>query len=522
MQEGQMATWHSSGNLTGVMAAVLGVALVIVTWATPISAQTLISGLSSNPDGGNPSDPLAVTACNGAPQEGALYRNSETEPYLAVNPARPSNMIAGWHQDRWSNGAAQSLGAAFTVDGGATWRQVVIPFTRCSGGLPGSTGDFERGSDPWISFGPTGTAYYMALATDKAVGENAMLVARSTDGGATWSQPTAIAHNPSQDSAGHAVFHDKNSITADPLDAHFVYATWTLFRTGFVSLVFARSADGGVTWSPARPIATMGSVDKSELAFFRQGAQIVVLPNGTLINIFYRALFDFATRTGRTEQVILRSTDRGRRWSRVDTPVAQFESASAIDPELGIPVRDSGQLPSAGVNRTTGQIYVAWQDAAANSLGAVGVFVARSDDGGLTWSSPVRVNQGTSADVQAFLPVVSVNDRGVVAVLFYDFRNDVLDDAPLSTDVYLSLFDPSLNFLSERRLTSTSFDMRQMVLTEGGYFAGDYVGLAAAGSDFVAAFTRGNLLGLPVVPPQEGLSVDTNNRQDIVFVRQSP
>jgi len=518
-----MTFWHSwLGNLNGVVGAVFGVALLTVAWATPISAQTPISGLSSNPDGGNPNDPLAVTACNGSPQEGKLYRNSETEPYLAVNPVQPSNMIAGWHQDRWDNGAAQSLGAAYTVNGGVTWQQVVIPFTRCSGGLPGSTGDFERGSDPWISFGPTGTAYYMALVEDTAVGENAMLVARSSDGGATWSQPTAIAHSPAQDPGAHSLFHDKNSLTADPHDARFVYATWTLFRTGVVSLVFARSTDGGLTWSPARPIATMGSVDKSLRAYFRQGAQIVVLPNGTLVNVFYRALFDPATGNSGTEQVILRSTDRGLHWTRADTPVARFEAASAIDPELEIFVRDAATLPSAAVNRTTGQIYVAWQDAAANSQGAVGVFVARSDDGGLTWSPPVRVNQATSADVQAFLPAVAVNNRGVVAVLFYDFRNDVLGDAPLSTDVHLSLFDPSLNFLGERRLTGTSFDMRQMVLTVRGYFPGDYVGLAAAGSDFVAAFTRSNPLGLPVVFPQEPLSVDTNNRQDIVFVRQSP
>ena len=65
--------------------------------------------------------------------------------------------------------------------------------------------------------------------------------------------------------------------------------------------------------------------------------------------------------------------------------------------------------------------------------------------------------------------------------------------------------------------------MRQMVLTGSrGYFPGDYVGLATAGSDFVAAFTVSNELGLPVLFPQNnnGVFVDSHNRQDIVFVRQ--
>jgi len=61
--------------------------------------------------------------------------------------------------------------------------------------------------------------------------------------------------------------------------------------------------------------------------------------------------------------------------------------------------------------------------------------------------------------------------------------------------------------------------MRQMVIA-GGFFPGDYVGLATAGSDFVAAFTIANDLGLPVdVPDNSVLSVDNNNRQDIVFKR---
>ena len=512
-----------AGNSAVLRAVVLGVGVLTTTVGpVPASAETLISGLSMNPDGGDPDDPLAVTACNGAPQVGGLYRNSESEPYIAVNPAMPGNMIAGWHQDRWTDGGAQSLGAAYTLDGGVSWRQVVIPFTRCAGGAPGSAGDYERGSDPWISFSPNGTAHYMALVFDRSVNENAMVVARSTNGGATWTAPTVIARHPGRDATLRSISHDKNTLTVDPHDSRFVYATWTLFRAGVVSLVFARSTDGGVTWSPAKPIATMGSVAQSLKATFRQGAQVLVLPDGTLVNVFFRFLFDPATGNVGAEQAILRSTDRGLHWTRVDTPVSPFVPASAFDLELNIPVRDAGTLPSAAVNRTTGQIYVAWQDARANSQGLVGVFIVRSDDGGLTWSKPVRANQGTNDTVQTFLPTVEVNDKGVVGVLFYDFRNDLPGDEPLNTDVYVSTFDSSLNFLGEQRLTSTSFDMRQMVLTERGYFPGDYVGLAADGSDFVAAFTRTNPLGLPVQFPQDPLWVDSNNRQDIIFVRQAP
>lgn len=514
----------TSGSSALLRAAALGAA-VLVAAAVPGAARAqtvLISGLSTNPDGGNPNDPLAVTTCNGGPQQGVVYRNSETEPHIAVNPANPNNMIAGWHQDRWSNGSAQSLGAAYTTNGGVSWTRVTVAFTRCSGGTPGSTGEYERGSDPWISFGPDGTAHYMALVSKQSVNENAMTVARSTDGGATWSAPIVIARNPAQDPTGRSLFHDKNTITADPYDSRLVYATWTLFRTGITSVVVSRSTDGGLTWGPAVPVATMGSTKPGETAVFRQGAQIVVLPDRSLVNAYFRILFNNATGQVKFEQAVLRSTDQGRHWTRVDSRVASFASTNAVDPELGVPVRDAGEIPSIAVNRSSGHLYMSWQDANANAEGLASVVVARSVDGGATWSAPVRVNQAVPASVQAFLPIVAVNSAGMVGVLFYDFRKDVLGDAPLSTDVWLSMFDAQLNYLGERRLTPSSFDMRQMVITGArGYFPGDYVGLSSVGSEFVAAFTVANNLGLPVGFPQNnnGLFVDSNDRQSILFVR---
>ena len=248
---------------THFLIGALGLTVLVASiWPTDARAQVVpISGLSVNPDGGDPNDPIAVTACNGAPSSAsfiAIARPSRTSQSTQSNTA---NMIAGWHQDRWSTGGAQSLGAAYTTDGGASWQQVVIPFTRCSGAALRSAGDYERASDPWISFSPNGTAHYMALVTDTSVNENAMVASRSTDGGATWSPPIVIARNPAQDSVARSPFHDKNTITADPHDSQFVYATWTLFRTGITSLLFARSTDGGLTWSHPVPIATMGSVE---------------------------------------------------------------------------------------------------------------------------------------------------------------------------------------------------------------------------------------------------------------------
>lgn len=488
-------------------------------------AQTPISGASPNPDGGDPTDPFAVTACNGAPQTGLVYRNSETEPYIAVNPTNSENMIAGWHQDRWSTGGGQSLGTAVTLDGGLSWHQVILPFTRCSGGT-GNAGDFERASDPWISFSTDGTAHYMSLSFKDSVSENAMVTARSADGGLTWSAPVIIARSPAQDGVLRSLFHDKNSITADPHNPDIVYATWTLFRTGNTSLLVARSTDGGRRWGPAIPIATYEGGDPREIVFFRQGAQIVVDPNtGTLYNAFYRIILNQNSGQVRLDHALFRSDDQGKHWTRRDLPVAQFNSTNAVDPDFGIPVRDAGEIPDIAI-APSGKLYLSWQD--MNPITKlVTSLVSMSDDGGDTWSTPVPVSHNAAnVNVQTFLPMVSVNNEGLVGVLFYDFRNDALGDATLDTDVWLSLFTEDLGFVAERRLTTQSMDFRQSVITGArGYFPGDYVGLDTAGPDFVAAFTQNNDLGLPVAFPQPaptGPSVDVNNRTDIVFARVTP
>ena len=501
--------------------AILVLALVTVP-VLAVVQTTPISDLSPYPVAGDPNDPQDATQCNGAPQIGVLYRNSETEPHIAVNPTNPDNMIAAWHQDRWSTGAAQGLGAAYTFDGGQTWTEVNIPFTRCSGAQPGSAGDFERASDPWVSFSPDGSAHYMALVADDSVTENGMISATSRDGGVTWEEPVPIKLSPAQDPVFASLFHDKNTLTADPFDSNLVYATWTLFRVGSTTLLFSRSTDGGRSWTNPRPINNIEAVAPATLVIFRQGSQIVVLPDGTVVNAFFRILLNQATFQFFLEQAIFRSSDQGRHWEKADTRVSEFAPAGAIDPELGVPVRDASQIPDVGVNRTTGELYIVWQDSRFNA-GLVGAVISRSADGGSSWSDPAPVN--TLPGVQAFLPAVAVADDGTVGVLFYDFRNDVLGDTELSTDVHLARFDSDLTPLDEVTVTSQSFDMRQMVITgPRGYFPGDYVGLDTAGDDFVAAYTAANNLGLPVEFPQDnsGLAVDTNNRQDIVFARITP
>jgi hypothetical protein len=119
----------------------------------------------------------------------AAYINAEIEPYVAVNPLNPSNLIAVYQQDRYPNDRANGALASVSFDGGRTWQVPKLEdqpqFSRCASGSEAHEGDFEHASDPWVSFGPDGIAYFAAPSSNVNTlePESAELVSTSTDGG---------------------------------------------------------------------------------------------------------------------------------------------------------------------------------------------------------------------------------------------------------------------------------------------------------------------------------------------------
>jgi len=160
---------------------------------------------------------------------GTNFPNSEVEPFVAVNPTNPSNIVGVFQQDRWSNGGAHGLVASTSHDGGSTWSESWAHFSICSGGTAANGGNYDRASDPWVSFAPNGDAYQSSLSASADLTVSAVLVSKSIDGGDTWSAPTTLARNVSAFGEGPG-FNDKESITADPTNANNVYAVWDRSR----------------------------------------------------------------------------------------------------------------------------------------------------------------------------------------------------------------------------------------------------------------------------------------------------
>lgn len=432
----------------------------------------------------SPASPFTFN-CEGATQTGTAYANAEVEPSVSVNPANPDNLIGAWQQDRWSNGAARGLSSAYSFDGGKTWTQRLIPFSRCSGGTALNGGNYERATDPWVSFSPNGTAHAMALTLNRTTGsQNAMLASRSLDGGVTWSNPATLI----LDTDGIAFFNDKNAITADSTDSNYVYAVWDrLAANGNGPTYFARSINNGLSWETARSIYNPGGTGQTI------GNVITVLPDGTLINLLTKLVTIGGADVATIE--VMRSTNKGINWSQ-PILISNLLAIGTRDPETGTLIRDGsilGQIASG----PDGKLYVVWQDSRFSGGLRDGIAFSQSQDGGFTWSNPVRINSDNN--VQAMIPTVHVRADGIIGVSYYDLRSNTSDPATLLTDYWLATSSDGINW-SESRITET-FDYTTAPFA-GGYFIGDYQTLVSSNNIFIPFFVKTN-------------SGDFSNRTDV-------
>lgn len=484
--------------VAGVL-SIAGTASGLAKGAQPTSGLVQVSG--------PPPSPMAACAAQDAGQPGRNFLDAEVEPQLAVSG---SNMIAMWHQDRWSNGGAHGIGVGVSSDAGKTWADSVMPFDMCAPGTPSSLSFYQRNSDPWMSFGPDGIAYSSALAFDAVDNKNAVAVARSLDGGKSWDHA-----QPIQGSI-YTTFQfgtDKNSTTADPTKNKTAYTVWdtltdptdqpddnphTSAYTG--PAYFSMTTDGGVSWSPAKII--VNTTQRQQTI----GNVIVVDPRtGTLYDFFNDIVPPNTPRRGtltNQQLAFVKSTDGGNSWTAPQI-IAPLNALGVIDPNTGEHLRTGDGLFEVAINPTTGKLYAVWQSSTnyvksanqATGLWDNEILITSSADGGVSWTTPSVVH-ALASGLPTFTPTVAVNNvngQETIAVSYYDFRNLTAGQTTnLPTDYFVSYStNGGASFGNEQRLTPTSFDSRTAPVARG-FFLGDYEALQPSGSGFEAVFVKTN------------------------------
>lgn len=421
------------------------------------------------------SAPSPIASCGGRDQ----LVDVPEEPSLAVDPADPLHLVSAWQQDRRPGGAAYGAAVAVSRNGGATWKEAMLPkLTSCAGGPYGLV------SDTWVSIGPDHVAYVSTLAVDTGRPLSySIAVSVSRDGGASWAAPVVVATG-----SPPGALLDKPSILADPRRPGRVYAVWARFTSGLADqATFARSDDHGVTWSQPSAITAGGTVT--------QNNELVAPSGGVLLDVFAQGSPQTFNHQGHVG--VLRSTDGGLNWSASVT-VASFAITQTADPDRGTTIRASGQDVVAAAGG--GWAYAAWFEDTRDGTSAI--WTSASHDGGQTWSAPSTVVQEAA---QPFLPTLAVAGTGTLGITWYDLRGAAAGPG-LGTEVWAGTSGDHGRTWRTRRLDGP-FDLRAAPVATGeGPFVGDYEGLVGLPGGFAATYVRTTAVATP-------------NRTEIAFAR---
>ena len=379
---------------------------------------------------------------------------AQAEPHIARSVANADSLVATFQEGRFTTSGAVDCGYSISHDGGLTWTRALIPnLTTASGG------PYPRATDPVAGINLNGNICLCTLvATDPNFVNGAVVVSRSSDGGATFGLPT-IAYQPPNNS----VFPDKDWMAINTFpgtaSAGRIVVTFTLFsnvNSEGAPIYRAYSTNGGATWSS---IANVNAADAN-----LQGSQPVFLPNGNLVIVYWN--FGSSGSPGERLEAVI-SSDGGVTFG----PPKRIAFATEYNEPS---IRTGSFLPSAVSDRTHGNLFVAYQ---ALSSGNPRILFTKSNNGGTSWSAPIAISDNPAGS-GVFNAAINVSPDGqTVTAVFYDHRNN-----PGSTtlvDLYLAQsFDGGATWQPNIRLTSVSTDASLAPLTSAGYMLGDYQGVA--------------------------------------------
>jgi hypothetical protein len=446
--------------------------------APRLAAATLGALFRVSDDSGLP-DTLSAWELN---QSGRVFINSETEPWVDVNPTNALNLVGFFQEDRWSTGGARNVTFATSTDGGQTWTNIPAPgLTKHYGG------PYERATDPWVEFGPNNRVYATDLAFDDTSPASGIFVHVSTDGGQTWSAPIALKTEDD-----FAFFNDRNSLAVDDFPGSpfygSVYVGWD--RLASKGPGYAYTGDGLVAYSRDGlhyTTVTAAPTGNNEQTLTNLP---VVEPDGTvvLVGTYYQNQ-SFNKNGGKF--FVTRSSNGGVSWDPVRFPFDQKP--------VGIPgIRGGDGVPNASVDRGSGKLYAVWQDSRFSGGKRDDILLTSSTDAGRTWAAPVKVNDTPRGSQGAFTPTVKVDSNGRVGVLYYDLRNDVsTKDGTFTTTEWIAFSTNGGQSFGSSRRVAPDFD-HAAAANAGGYFLGDYQGLGVRGSNFVPFF------GATLLPQADG------------------
>jgi len=397
------------------------------------------------------------------------------EVTIAVNPLNPNILAAGSNIDNFYR----------STNGGNSWIESQL-----------FSNNLGVWGDPAVLFDSLGNLYYGHLSNPiSGWWIDRIVVQKSTNNGQTWNDGVGIGQGiqpQAQDKEWLAVDHTQSPYRGT------IYVTWTEFDSYGSSnpsdssrIRFSKSTDQGITWSNAITISDVSGncIDSDNTD---EGAVPCVGPNGEI----------YVSWAGPVGLVFDKSTDGGQTWG-TDVFVSNIPGGwdfdvSGISRCNGLPITMCDISNSA----YQGNIYVVWSDQ-RNGATNTDIFMARSTNGGSTWSSQIKINDDNTTRHQFFVWSAVDPLTGHLWFVFYDRRNTTGS----STEVFVARSTDGGNTFENFKVSETPFT------PDAGVFFGDYTNIAAWDGKIYPIWMRlhNNQLSVWISIIQDIIPVELNN-----------
>ncbi|HEX4952581.1 MAG TPA: fibronectin type III domain-containing protein [Thermoanaerobaculia bacterium] len=362
--------------------------------------------VSTNKNVGSTSSP-APTAYDGEIQIAVNHRN--TNQIVAAANTWNTTIAA------CNNNQTQSI--FYSSDGGTTWGVTCAPSNNVWN-LGTCTGTVF-GSDPALYWNDNNEVFlnYMLLCGTASTTKYSMVVARSTNGGATWTAQGVIKNSWSTTDLEDKNFYVIDNTLASPFYGRH-YTCWDRNNNE----KFAYSTNNGVNWTEVDlPTAPVGGVDLA--------CEIAVQKNGT-VHVVWDSLTCGASTCSDERMWYTRSTNGGVSWSTPvqvrDFNLVGFSGANKppVADNRGISPFGAVDVDNSG-GACDGILYATFSDWTSGGATETDVWVSRSTNNGATWQAAVKVNDDGLAARTQFHPFLQVDQsNGSVVVFWHDARND--------------------------------------------------------------------------------------------------
>ncbi len=301
-------------------------------------------------------------------------------------------------------------GYSISTDNGATWIDM--------GSLPTLEDNWNVGSVGLAYHEASGRPFFVSIGCNSSgCNFDKLLFGASTDGGNSWSILQNIAPLGVWDKPFIAV--DNSGGACDG----YIYVVATDFASAPV-IKLIRSTDGGGTWQ--NPVILNAGHENCDTGAF----PVVAKSDGTV----YVAWEDGGCiQPGNMPGIeIVKSTDCGETWSPITTvttitPVLDPQASSQCGVQALKGLIRANDFPFVGIHPNDSDLVAIVYNSDPDGDNATGdhsdIYFVRSDDGGSTWITPIKVNDDNTLN-DNFMPFLTVSPDARILVGWYDRRED--------------------------------------------------------------------------------------------------